>query len=288
MAAQIGKQLFRFCIILFMFTFGVGPGWANDFPLRAKYPGLEPITTSALAAVRTAKEAVVIDVRTKAEFDAMHIKGAINVPHILTDANHELLKAAAKEAGKYLVFYCNGVLCSKSYKAAEIAKLLGFKGVRNYDAGIFAWAETYPEETVFFGDLLRGGNAQRNLIAQSEFKKALVDTLTFVSMAKSGDYEVYDLRDAREKAEYPMELPRMSAATLDQLHELLQDGKFPKSNVLLFDNVGRQVVWAQYYLERFGIKNYHFLDGGVAKWRADGRDSKGDELGKVFGKAKRK
>ncbi len=103
-------------------------------------------------------------------------------------------------------------------------------------------------------------------------------------MARSGKYEVYDIRDTREKAEYPIDLPNKKEATIDQLRQLLHEDKFPKSNVLLLDNVGKQVEWAQYYLNKFGVKDYFFLAGGVKQWRADGKNQKGDELGKVFGR----
>lgn len=125
-------------------------GGTDDFPLRKKYPQLEPITTSELAKARADQEALIIDVRTKGEFDVMHIKGALNVPHILTDENQAALKSTAEKPHRYLVFYCNGVTCTKSYKAAELATLLRLTGVRNYDAGIFEWGQTYPEETIFF------------------------------------------------------------------------------------------------------------------------------------------
>ncbi len=126
---------------------------------------------------------------------------------------------------------------------------------------------------------------EARLIPESEFKKVLVEPLTFIDMAKSGEYEVYDIRDSRERAEYPINLPNVRTATIDDLQRLLKEDRFPKSHVLFLDNVGRQVIWAQYYLERYGVTDYFFLSGGVRQWRASGLDSKGDRLGKVFGRA---
>ena len=233
-------------VISFVIVVSVGIScWADDFPLRKKYSQLEPITTRELAKARASGEAIVVDVRTKGEFEVIHLKGAINIPHILSDEQHKALKTVGQRSQKYLVCYCNGVMCSKSYKAAEMAVLQGYKGVRNYDAGIFEWAEKYPEETVFFGEPMSAGNARGNLIPESDFKKVLVDTLTFIGMAKSGQYEIYDIRDSREKAEYPIDLPGKKEATIDHLHQLLNEKKFPMSKVLLLDNVGKQVIWAQ-------------------------------------------
>jgi rhodanese-related sulfurtransferase len=280
-------MLFICTTILSMVAVGFAVG-EDDFPLRKKYPQLEPITAAELAKARAAGETIVIDVRTKGEFDVMHIKDAINIPHILSDERYEALKSAAERAHRYMVFYCNGVTCTKSYKAADLAWSLQFKGVRNYDAGIFEWADTYPQETVFFGEPMTESNAKEQLISESDFKKVLVDTVTFIDMAKSGGYKVYDVRDQREMVEYPINLPNKESATIDQLQQLLKDAKFPESKVLLFDNVGRQVIWAQYYLKRFGVKDYFFLAGGVEQWRADGYDSNGGKLGKVFGRPSQK
>jgi hypothetical protein len=105
---------------------------------------------------------------------------------------------------------------------------------------------------------MSAANAKEKIIPESDFKKALVDTVTFIDMARSGKYEVYDIRDKREKTEYPIDLPNKKEATIDQLQQLLNEGKFSKSNVLLLDNVGKQVIWAQYYLNTW-VKDYFFL-----------------------------
>jgi rhodanese-related sulfurtransferase len=279
------KAILIICaMIMIMVAVGTS-GAADDFPLRKKYPQLEPITTPELAKARASGEAIIIDVRTKGEYDVMHVKGAINIPHILSDETQSALKSAAEKPHSYLVFYCNGVTCTKSYKAADLAmSMLHFKGIRNYDAGISEWAEAFPEETIFFGEPMSATDAKEKIIPESDFKKALIDTVTFIDMARSGKYEVYDIRDKREKTEYPIDLPNKKEATIDQLQQLLKEDKFPKSNVLLLDNVGKQVIWAQYYLNRFGVKDYFFLAGGVGQWRADGKNQKGDDLGKVFGR----
>ncbi len=66
-------------------------------------------------------EAVIIDVRTKGEFDVIHVKGAINISHIVSDEQQAAFKSVAEKPHQYLVFYCNGVTCPKSYKAADLA-----------------------------------------------------------------------------------------------------------------------------------------------------------------------
>ena len=59
---------------------------------------------------------VVVDVRSKFEFDTLQIKGAINIP--LADRTFgKKINALRKTHDKPIVFYCNGRSCLKSYEA---------------------------------------------------------------------------------------------------------------------------------------------------------------------------
>lgn len=261
-------------------------GDEDKFPLRKKWPELIPISTPELAAARTKKEAIVVDVRTASEYEILHVAGSHHIPHDRIGLKDDSLGGVTKSPYRLLVFYCNGTTCTKSYKAAEMAKLLGFEGVSVYDNGIFEWAKAYPEESVFFGRKGTKELVEQYVIDEEGFEKGPwnVDTFPFIAMAKTGDYQVVDIREPREKTEYPIKLPSLSEATLDQLVKRLERGDFAKARVLVLDNVGKQVIWVKYYLDRHGITDYFFLRGGVRQWRADGLDSKGDKLGKVFGR----
>ena len=79
---------------------------AKEFPLRAKFPKATPISTQELLA--KFDQAIIIDVRSKVEYDIFHIKGAHHIPiGSLTEA--DLLRLRAKDDTSHpLVFYCNG------------------------------------------------------------------------------------------------------------------------------------------------------------------------------------
>jgi rhodanese-related sulfurtransferase len=258
----------------------------DKFPLRKKWPDLTPISTPELAAARAKKEAIVVDVRTSSEYEILHVEGSHHIPHDRIGLKDDSLGGITKSPYKLLVFYCNGTTCTKSYKAAEMAKLMGFEGVRVYDDGIFEWARAYPAESVFFGRKGTKELVEQYVIDEEGFEKGPwnVDTFRFIDLAKSGDYQIVDIREPREKTEYPIILPNLSEATLDQLVKRLEKGDFANARILVLDNVGKQVIWAKYYLDRYGIKEYSFLKGGVRQWRADGLDSKGNKLGKVYGR----
>jgi len=81
---------------------------------------------------------LVIDARTPKEYRKAHIKGAINIPLKSLKKNAALLDAA-KDAK--LIFYCNGIKCGKSSKAAKIAIERGYKDVSVYVDGIPVWIE---------------------------------------------------------------------------------------------------------------------------------------------------
>jgi len=262
----------------------------DKFPLRKKWPELKTISTEELAKAKANNEAIIVDTRTAAEINVLHIQGCHQIEAGDIVARDGELRALTREPHKYLVFYCNGTTCSKSYKAAEIAIQLGFQGVRVYDEGIFDWAHRYPEQSVFFGRKMTREDVDKFLVSEEDFEKGpwAVPTRQFVEMAKSKGFHTYDLREARERTEYPIALPNIQTLTLDRLVSLLELGTFPRTQVLMLDNVGKQVFWAKYYLDKYGVKDFYVLTGGVRQWRADGLDSKGEKLGKVYGRPKAK
>jgi len=273
-------------IICSVLVFAAAAGNEDRFPLRKKWPDLVPVSTSELEAAKSKNAAVVVDVRTDAEYEIMHVEGSHHIPHDAIISKSTKLSELTERPGQLLVFYCNGTTCAKSYKAAEVATTIGLKGVRVYDGGIFEWAETYPEQTIFFGRKMTKALVEQYLVSEEDFDKGpwLVDTAKFIEMANSGQFQVVDIRESRERAEYPIQLANLREATLDQLVRHLEKGDVPKSKILVLDNVGKQIIWAKYYLDQQGAKDYFFLRGGVRQWRADGLDSKGNKLGKVFGR----
>jgi len=108
---------------------------AQEYPLRAKYPDLVPISAEQLA--REIGSAAVVDVRSDFEFTVMHIEGAVHVDLSDKDFPGRLSTAGGGDKSKMVVTYCNGQTCEKSYEAAQKAR---FTRVRVFDAGILEWA----------------------------------------------------------------------------------------------------------------------------------------------------
>jgi rhodanese-related sulfurtransferase len=246
-----------------------GVAKAAEYPLRAEYPSVKPIETNELTAVYG--KAIIVDVRNTAEFDVIHIDGAANIL-VGKMTEQDLMKLRPKDDGRLLVFYCNGVTCAKSYKAAKHAGEWGFKNVRCYDPGIFDWAKVNPGKAKFFGKILSDAELKASIISDSEFKKVLLTPKEFMARTKTGDYTVIDIRDPDERSETQFSMPKMKVMSFDTMVNLLNTNSkaIPSSNVLIVDNVGKQVQWLQYYLKKAGIKNYYFAEGGLRQLKKEG------------------
>ena len=85
---------------------------------------------------------VVIDARNPEEYQEVHIRGAINVP---VNSFHEFRHLLPKDKTVKLIFYCNGVKCGKSKRAAQMAAEEGYSNINIYAAGMPVWEEKgYP------------------------------------------------------------------------------------------------------------------------------------------------
>lgn len=97
------------------------------------------ITTDQLKAmVDDKKPMMLIDARTKDEYQEAHIRGAISMPEKTFDENIAMLPA---DKNALLVLYCNGVKCGKSKKAAAKAAAKGYTNILVYGEGFPVWEE---------------------------------------------------------------------------------------------------------------------------------------------------
>jgi rhodanese-related sulfurtransferase len=150
----------------------------EEFPFRVRYPDVSVMSTEELS--KRFNEVLVIDVRSKYEFDTLHVKDAVNVP--LTTGFGEKMVRLRAQHNKPLVFYCNGKTCLKSYDAALSAAKARLHNLYAYDSGIFDWAKARPELTVLLG---RTPVRPENLIDESKFKARLIEPKRGAGCARS-------------------------------------------------------------------------------------------------------
>ena len=90
------------------------------------------------ALIESGEEITVVDVRNPEEYEEVHIKEAISIPVKKWD-NYVYLLPTDKSAK--IVFYCNGVKCGKSKKAAQKVLSIGYNNVHVYAEGMPVWEE---------------------------------------------------------------------------------------------------------------------------------------------------
>lgn len=81
---------------------------------------------------------LLVDSRNPEEFREAHISGAVNIPQKKMDG---LLGLLPVDKNTQIIFYCNGVKCGKSKKAAKKAIQLGYTNIWVYAEGMPVWEE---------------------------------------------------------------------------------------------------------------------------------------------------
>lgn len=232
---------------------------SDVFPLRAKYLDVTILETANLD--KRFNEVVVVDVRTKYEYDTLRIKDAQLIP--VTDRTFvEQVRKLRESTPKPIVFYCNGKTCAKSYDAALHAMNARIPNVLCYDAGIDDWARAHPGRTELLG---KSPIKVEDLITHDKFKGHLLDPKTFEAKIGASSI-VLDVRDRaqRDSLLFPFRgEQRASLEDKDKLDPIIERAKKEKKTLLVYDQVGKQVQWFQYYLESKGLKDYYFMKGGA-------------------------
>jgi len=229
---------------------------SEEYPYRVRYPDVTIISTADLA--KRLNDVVVIDVRSKYEYDTLHVKDAVNIP--LKTGFGDKIEDLRKKHNKPFVFYCNGKTCHKSYDAVLLAAKARVDNLYAFDAGIFDWAKAHPEHTVLLG---KNPIQPGDLIDSKDFKSRLLEPKDFVSRVDKS--MVLDVRDRRQRdtALFPFKEARAQLGELNKIDSVIEQAKAQKKTLLVYDEVGKQVQWFQYYLERKGVKDYYFMKGGA-------------------------
>lgn len=256
--AFIVKKTLAVLSILFLATaFGAARAADDAFPHRAQFKNVPVMEAQTLR--KDLERVLVVDVRSRYEFETLHIKGAVHIA-----LSKEKLPVAVKElrakSGAPIVFYCNGHTCKKSYEAVELAMSAGVSNVFAYDAGIDTWTKLYPEQSVLLG---KSPVQASDFISSAEFKKHLISTQDFETRLEKGAV-VLDIRDLRQRdvVLFPMRELRAPLDDSLKIADAVAQAKKTKKTLLVYDKVGKQTRWFQYYLEQQGVKDYYFLEGG--------------------------
>jgi rhodanese-related sulfurtransferase len=133
------------------------------------------------------KKFMLIDARTKEEYQEAHIVGAISIPEKNFEDSVALLPA---DKNYQLVLYCNGVKCGKSKKAAKKAETMGYTNILIYGEGFPVWEEKGQKIT-----------AGPDYAKKIETTKMAPEDIKKLIESKGNDYVLVDVRDETEYKE---------------------------------------------------------------------------------------
>jgi rhodanese-related sulfurtransferase len=246
-----------------LFTFADAFAASNEgFPGRAKYPKVPYIELADLT--KQFKDVIIVDARSILEYETLHITGSVNIPVAKKSFEGKVADLRAK-SGKPIVFYCNGRTCMKSFKATKKAMELGVKNVFSYDAGIFEWTKANPKLAVLLG---KSPVNLAHLIPKKVFKKRFMHPDKFSDEATSTTKKtlILDVRDKYQRAGigfYPGKERWVSLDEKEKLRKYIKKAMDQNRTLMIYDEVGKQVRWLQYELEKAGAKDYYFMAKGA-------------------------
>ncbi len=238
----------------------------NEFPLCWRYPDVKTLSTQEFYKMHD--RALVVDARTRFEWETMRVNGSINVPvdEVDTGRNRAFeagISKVEKSNAQPIVFYCNGKTCAKSYEAARRAQRAGITDIYAYDAGIFDWANAHPELTTLYE---KTPIDRSDLISPADLKAHMLPAKDFRARANADKCNciIVDIRDRgqRDFLLFPMREEHVKVDDKAALNALIEQAKLQRKTLLIYDAVGKQVMWLQYYLVRHGAKDYFFMQGG--------------------------
>ena len=215
--------------------------------------GFNIVTSAQLKALVADKVdgLVVVDARTAQEYQEAHILNAVSIPLSALEKDNALLNFPKNSK---LVFYCNGIKCGKSGKAALIAKSIGYTDISIYAEGMPVWEEK--------GYAIYTGPEYDRKVKTSMIKPAVVKALL---ESAPQTVTVVDVRDAKEFAEghvagainIPVETFAAGSAVLDK-------GK----QIIVYCNSGGRSYNAYRKLQKLAYPNIAQMI--LSDWKDDG------------------
>lgn len=252
--------------ILFFLLFNlifpvIGYAQSQDYPGRSIYPNAPVWETEQLN--KSFDNVTIIDVRSKYEYDTLHINGAINIP--LSNRDFILDLNAIRDPRKPIVFYCNGHTCYKSYKAYLKAKNADIPNTYSYDSGVFDWAVAHPEKTTLLGKspldpskLISKARLNEHSLSPKDFSAKITDKTVILDIREASQRGLLEL--------FPYRQENIELDDLAKLDKFLLKIKKSGQPLMVYDEAGKQVRWLQYHLVDKGIKNYNFMKGGIKQY----------------------
>lgn len=113
------------------------------------------ISTAELRRILADGSARILDTRGRAEFEAGHIPGAVNLDAPAAEHVAAVGRLVGGDKAKALVLYCNGPYCQASRRLGDQLVEAGFTSVRRYQLGMPVWRALGGPTAVELGGVRR-------------------------------------------------------------------------------------------------------------------------------------
>nr|WP_320016059.1 rhodanese-like domain-containing protein [uncultured Desulfobacter sp.] len=235
---------------------------SSEWPGREKFSEVPYVGSDVLHKGYTDGSFIIVDVRSTIEYNVIHPTDAKHISVSKIDFIKQVEKLRKENPDKKLAFYCNGTTCLKSYVATKKAMEVGMDNVFAYDAGIPEWVNMFPGETLLLGKVVT--DPEKQIIPKSEFKKRTLSFEEFKAATETKQGIIVDVRSTIQRTE---DLPGLGKTLKIPMNNFIANFIEKKKNqdkpLYIFDQVGKQVRWMEYYLIENGYTNYVFLKGGA-------------------------
>jgi len=248
---HVEKSLYRIlllaCIVIFLF---VVPVAAKSGAMK----GYKEVDAGQLKSMMASGNLLVVFPLSSIEFRDLHIAGSVNIPL------NNLESGLPSDKNKPLVFYCLGVKCTASWRAAEKAVKLGYQNVYAFRKGLPAWVDA--------------GFPTTSIEKLPKVDIAQISTDSLLNLMTSGeDYVLLDVCLKRDADKFWIDSPKRVHVPFDELESRL--GDIPKDKkVIVICLKGKRSPTAIRYLSAKGFKNLISVKGGMQQWVLEGKPVK--------------
>ena len=239
-------------------------GYSNIHVYAAGYPdwvgngGLAGVSEKYVKKLVDRKQGTVVDARPPRKFKKGHVPGAISIPTTRFDMMRDALP---QDKNTEMVFYCGGYHCPLSVKGALLARELGYRNTKVFQAGFPAWKKAY---------------GQKKLAIREAGEEGLISIDSFMDILKNHPNDVY-LVDVRDHAEVKMDGTHASAKVvpIGTLLPLIADMPNDKPTVFFCSNGARAGEAFDFVNMKRSNMTVYFLEASVAfnnlsgcRWRS--------------------
>lgn len=159
----------------------------------------------------------------------------------------------------------------KSYLAVEKAASVGVTDTYAFDAGMFEWAQAYPQHAELLG---KSPVKSTDIISSTKFRQHLLNPAEFGNEANNLGSQslIIDVRDKYQRGAVGLFPAVERWASLDdrqKLNEYIEKARAENKTLFFYDEVGKQVRWLQYALEQSDVNNYYFMLEGAKAYYAE-------------------